>query len=165
MLDIILSRSDHTITILRALSFIYINFGFLTSHAALLDMLCNRIMLDTVIFERLLLHWCKTVRVFYLRCLMWRVGRVWHNAGIRWNSEAEHMVKIMVRENKEEAICDGHTCWTQWNNRSSEELFSDLHSEIKAYRQCSLYVYIFFNISRRNTDLFFLEKFTLYWKL
>ncbi|KAG2234425.1 hypothetical protein INT48_007173 [Thamnidium elegans] len=103
-LDIILSRSDHAISLLRALSFIYVHFGFLTSHAALLDLLCNRIMLDTVIFERLLLHWGKNVRIFFLRCLMWRVGRVWHPTGIRWNSEAEQMAKMMVRENKDAVI-------------------------------------------------------------
>lgn len=137
-LEVILSRSDHAISLLRALSFIYVHFGFLTSHAALLDLLCNRIMLDTVIFERLLLHWGKNVRIFFLRCLMWRVGRVWHPTGIRWNSEAEQMVKMMVRENKDAEMCDGQSCWSQWINKSNDKLLSNLPNEVKAYRQCSL---------------------------
>ncbi|KAI9273919.1 hypothetical protein EDC94DRAFT_593188 [Helicostylum pulchrum] len=141
-LDIILSRSDHSISLLRALSFIYVHFGFLTSHAALLDLLCNRIMLDTVIFERLLLHWGKNVRIFFLRCLMWRVGRVWHPTGIRWNSEAEQMVKMMVRENKDAAMCDGLSCWSQWINKSNDKLLSQVPNEVKAYRQCSLEIHI-----------------------
>lgn len=99
-------------------------------------------MLDTQTFERLLLHWGKNVRIFFIRCLMWRVGRVWHPSGIRWNSEAEQMVKMMVRGNNDATMCDGHSCWSQWmDTRSKEELpVPNLSAEIKAYQQCSLYV-------------------------
>lgn len=143
-LDVILSQSDHTTSLLRALSFIYVHFGFLTSHAALLDLLCNRILLDTQIFERLLLHWGKNVRQFFLRCLMWRVGRVWQSSGIRWNSETEQMMRTIVSKNaNSNTVCNGYSCWAEWTDdisSSHTDSYSDqlISVELVAYRKCSL---------------------------
>lgn len=128
-------------------------------------------MLDTQTFERLLLHWGKNVRIFFIRCLMWRVGRVWHSFGIRWNSEAEQMVKMMVRGNNDAVMCDGHSCWSQWMDRSSkaENTVNLVSAEMKAYQQCSLYVtHNFIFIHNVGLIFFFsvinIERFILYWK-
>lgn len=144
-LDIILSQSDHTTSLLRALTFIYAHFGFLTSHAALLDLLCNQIMLDTQNFERLLLHWAKNVRHFFFRCLMWRVGCVWQSVGVRWNSEMEQVMKAVASKNSSSVIsciCDGHICWDEWERVSNgdKDLVVDnpMSYELSAYRKCSL---------------------------
>lgn len=146
-LDIILSRSDHTTSLLRALTFIYTHFGFLTSHAALLDLLCNQIMLDTQNFERLLLHWAKNVRHFFFRCLVWRIGRVWQSAGVRWNNETEQLMQAITPKN-DSNICDGNTCWIEWerifnSGVMESEIESDvMTSESLAYQKCSLEIHI-----------------------
>jgi hypothetical protein len=128
-LDIILSRSDHTTSLLRAISLIYVHFEFLTSHAILLDLLCNYILLDIQIFERLLLHWGKNVRLFFLRCLFWRVGRVWQPANVQWiNSQIES-------PNQEESIsCDGRFCALEWYNTS----LACVSNDTETYKQYSL---------------------------
>ncbi|CAO3634770.1 unnamed protein product [Cunninghamella blakesleeana] len=75
-LYLILSKSDHTILLLRALSFIYTHFDYLTSHTSLLDYLGHGILLHPLIFERLSLHWGKNIRLFFTRCLIWKLSRV-----------------------------------------------------------------------------------------
>lgn len=145
-LDIILSRSDHTTSLLRALTFIYTHFGFLTSHAALLNLLCNQIMLDTQNFERLLLHWAKNVRHFFFRCLMWRIGRVWQSAGVRWNNETKQIMQAVAQKNGRDnapSTCDGNMCWIEWERISNSDVKLEINSnlmtfELLAYRKCSL---------------------------
>jgi hypothetical protein len=129
-LDIILSRSDHTTSLLRAISFIYAHFEFLTSHAILLDLLCNQILLDRQIFERLLLHWGKNVRMFFLQCLFWRVGRVWQPASVQWsNSQVEPS-----EQEEESSACDSRFCILEWYNTS----LASESNDTETYRQCSL---------------------------
>ncbi|CAO3597336.1 unnamed protein product [Absidia cylindrospora] len=92
-IHIVLAYSDHSTTLLRVLSFVYAQFKFLTSRAGLLDYLCNRVLLDTVIFERLFLHWGANVRNFYWRCLVWRVGCIWKPRIVCWSSDLVQDVK------------------------------------------------------------------------
>lgn len=128
-LDIILSQSDHTTSLLRAISFIYTHFEVLTSHSILLDLLCNQILLDLQIFERLLLHWGKNVRIFFLQCLFWRVGRVWKPASVQWtNNEFE------LSEQEEPSTCDSRFCKLEWCNAS----LASVSDDTEAHGQCSL---------------------------
>ncbi|ORZ23014.1 hypothetical protein BCR42DRAFT_403782 [Absidia repens] len=92
-IHIVLAYSDHSTTLLRVLSFVYSQFKFLTSRAGLLDYLCNRILLDTVIFERLFLHWGANVRNFFWRCLVWRVGCIWKPRIVYWSSDLAPVVE------------------------------------------------------------------------
>lgn len=64
---------------------------------------------------------------------MWRIGRVWQQAGIRWNSEADQMMKMMVRNNPESIACDGYSCWHQWQTN-----YQYATSELQKYRKTSL---------------------------
>lgn len=105
-IHILLAKSDHTVNLLRALSFVYSHFAFLTSRAVLLDMLCSRILLEPYIFEKLLLHWSRNVRHFFWRCLFWRVGRVWSHREIKWPQHPD------TQRGKE--TCDGLSCFQSW---------------------------------------------------
>ncbi|CAG8507205.1 6597_t:CDS:2 [Racocetra fulgida] len=53
LINLLLNRSDHTITILRTISFIYTQFSLLTSQPAHLRQLVKQIILDEEIFERI----------------------------------------------------------------------------------------------------------------
>ncbi|ORZ03362.1 hypothetical protein BCR43DRAFT_46463 [Syncephalastrum racemosum] len=107
-LNILLTKSDHTISLLRALSFIYIHFPYLTSRTVLMETLCRQMLLSPPIFEKLLLHWNRNVRIFFLRCLFWRVARVYSPRSVRWtNSDTDH------------DTCDGQSCRQEWQNLSS----------------------------------------------
>ncbi|KAI8096493.1 uncharacterized protein BX664DRAFT_60313 [Halteromyces radiatus] len=134
-LQTILSKSDHTITLLRALTFTYTHFDFLVSDTERMDLLCNRILLATPIFERLFLHWSRNVRIFFLRCLVWRLGRIWTKAHIQWSpmtrllSSSTIMSTIPSKSidagsttttaaimddtvsNTTETLCNGNNCW------------------------------------------------------
>ncbi|KAI8641351.1 hypothetical protein BD408DRAFT_418368 [Parasitella parasitica] len=133
-LNVVLSQCDHAITLLRALSFIYAHFQFLTAQPGLLDMLCNRILMNTFILERLLLHWGKNVRIFFLRCLVWRVGRVWSTEDILWNTDLSNKTKendVSKRHN----VCNGHQCWLRWssNNSALENTQVDKQCELEIH--------------------------------
>ncbi|EPB87912.1 hypothetical protein HMPREF1544_05319 [Mucor circinelloides 1006PhL] len=135
-LNIVLSQCDHTITLLRSLSFIYAHFRFLTVHAALLDTLCNDILMNTFIMERLFLHWGKNVRIFFLRCLVWRVSRVWRTEDVLWSTE----VVNETHENRHSRFCNGHQCWLRWSSTCSQT--EGLSGEMQAYQQCALETHI-----------------------
>ncbi|KAI8097554.1 uncharacterized protein BX664DRAFT_326676 [Halteromyces radiatus] len=104
-IQVVLAYSDHSTTLLRVLSFVYAQFKFLASRAGLIDFLCNRILLDTVIFEKLFLHWGANVRNFFLRCLVWRLGCIWRPLIVRWSSE---MTELALRNNV--PVCDTDIC-------------------------------------------------------
>ncbi|CAG8723393.1 6753_t:CDS:2, partial [Cetraspora pellucida] len=76
LINLLLNRSDHTITILRTISFVYTQFSFLTSQPAYLRQLVKQIILDEEIFERMFCHWSRNVRIYFMRLLIWRVGRI-----------------------------------------------------------------------------------------
>lgn len=139
-IHILLAKSDHTINLLRALSFVYSHFAFLTSRAVLLDMLCNRILLEPYIFEKLLLHWSRNVRHFFWRCLFWRVGRVWSQE-VKWPLHPD------TPRGKE--TCDGHSCFRLWCDEKTDPIpcYEALvecvqGQENKAYKRCALEVHI-----------------------
>lgn len=41
-----------------------------------MDRLCRGILLSEEVFGRLMLHWAKNVRVYFIRVLVWRVSRM-----------------------------------------------------------------------------------------
>ncbi|KAG0357904.1 hypothetical protein BGZ54_000130 [Gamsiella multidivaricata] len=81
-LHLLLTGSDHTITLMRTISFIYQNFSLLTSTVQTLEQLTLGILLSPDIFERCFLHWARNVRLYYMRCLVWRVARIGGGVGI-----------------------------------------------------------------------------------
>ncbi|KAF1796884.1 hypothetical protein FB192DRAFT_1463098 [Mucor lusitanicus] len=138
-LNIVLSQCDHSITLLRSLSFIYAHFRFLTAQAALLDTLCNGILMNAFILERLLLHWGKNVRIFFLRCLVWRVSRVWGAENVLWSTE---IVDELRDKGNSSHFCNGHECWLRWSSKCCSSQQGTNSEEMQAYQQCALEVHI-----------------------
>src|SRR6266542_2850236 len=82
LVKLLLEKSDHTITILRTISFIYTHFFLLTSQPTYLRQLVKETLLNEEMFERLFCHWSRNVRVYYMRLLVWRLGRIGGGVGI-----------------------------------------------------------------------------------
>ncbi|CAO3590350.1 unnamed protein product [Absidia cylindrospora] len=158
-LQLIFLQSDHAITLLRALSFVYTNFDFLVPSSALLEFMCSRILLATPIFERLLLHWNRNIRTFFLRCLIWRIGRTWNTASVQWLPITQLLMTSPTSEvtstndtstsNKptinwpstSERICDGNDCWKALTQPHDLKRNS-IEQEQKDYIRCSIRVHI-----------------------
>ncbi|CAG8744910.1 32152_t:CDS:10 [Gigaspora margarita] len=81
LINLLLNSSDHTITILRTISFVYTQFSLLTSQPAYLKQLVKQIILDEEMFERMFCHWSRNVRIYFMRLLIWRVGRIGSDFG------------------------------------------------------------------------------------
>ncbi|KAF8966520.1 hypothetical protein BGZ46_000366 [Entomortierella lignicola] len=91
-LHILLTGSDHTVTLVRTISFIYQNFSLLTSTVTTLEQLTLGTLLSPDVFEKCFLHWARNVRLYYMRCLVWRVAKIGGGVGIlpgwkSWNTE------------------------------------------------------------------------------
>ncbi|KAL0093807.1 hypothetical protein F4703DRAFT_1831751 [Phycomyces blakesleeanus] len=142
---ILLVQSDHSITLLRTLSFVYMHFSFLTPTAELLDFLAVQILLEPSTFERLLLHWGRHVRVFFLRCLMWRVGRVWTSMSIRWGNAHDRAMQRGGRG--DDVLCDGRECLKVWMKNNNLLKSKGIHPNASiqqklSYDQCALEVHL-----------------------
>ncbi|KAI1315832.1 hypothetical protein EDD11_000327 [Mortierella claussenii] len=93
-LHLLLTGSDHTVTLMRTISFVYQNFSLLTSTVQTLEQLTLGTLLCPDVFEKCFLHWARNVRLYYMRCLVWRVARVGGGVGILpgwkpWTTETE----------------------------------------------------------------------------
>src|SRR5436190_4693732 len=75
LIKLLTEQSDHSITVLRTISFIYTHFFLLTSQPTYLKQLVKEIILDEEMFESLFCHWSRNVRIYYMRLLVWRLGR------------------------------------------------------------------------------------------
>ncbi|KAK3819666.1 MAG: hypothetical protein J3Q66DRAFT_399125 [Benniella sp.] len=86
---LLLTTSDHTVTLMRTLSFVYQNFSLLTSTVQSLEQLTLGTLLSPNVFEKCFLHWARNVRLYYMRCLIWRVARIGGGVGVLpgWKSE------------------------------------------------------------------------------
>lgn len=94
LVKLLLDKSDHTITILRTISFVYTHFSLLTSQSIYLKQLVRDIILNEETFERMFCHWSRNVRIYFMRLLVWRVGRISggigkKDDGVRTNSDDE----------------------------------------------------------------------------
>ncbi|OBZ90580.1 hypothetical protein A0J61_01365 [Choanephora cucurbitarum] len=128
-LEIILTKSDHGLTITRTLAFIYTHFDFLTSSPSWLDFLCLNILLSPAVFERLSVHWARHVRICYLKCLVWRVGRVESTLHIKW-----HEGYTLI-----DPLCNHSVCRRKWVrladsevNRQNELCVLRIHIELES---------------------------------
>lgn len=102
-------QCDNTIVQMRALAFIYTQFGSLTeSHPDLLTMLCTRILLHPFIFERYFTHWHSGIRVIFLQCLFWRLRSVWSFATVPWKPTP-------ASSSSTPKECNGKYCWHVWH--------------------------------------------------
>ncbi|KAF9923239.1 hypothetical protein FBU30_006687 [Linnemannia zychae] len=81
-LHLLLKASDHTVTLMRTISFIYQNFSLLTGTVETLEQLTLGTLLCPDVFEKCFLHWARNVRLYYMRCLVWRVARIGGGVGV-----------------------------------------------------------------------------------
>ncbi|KAG0236182.1 hypothetical protein BGW41_000543 [Actinomortierella wolfii] len=97
-IHVLLTGSDHTVTLMRTLSFVYQNFALLTSTVSSLEQLVLGTLLSTQVFEKCFLHWGRNVRLYYMRCLVWRVARLHGGVGILpgWGTWAGPGVRPLV---------------------------------------------------------------------
>lgn len=72
----ILSEADNTVTIMRTIAFVYAHFEILTLRPLDRTELCESLLLDESLFQRLFLHWNSGCRGFFIRLLVWRVSRL-----------------------------------------------------------------------------------------
>ncbi|ORX62053.1 hypothetical protein DM01DRAFT_1392176 [Hesseltinella vesiculosa] len=121
-IHIVFAYADHTSSLLRALSYVYSHFSFLTTRSSLLDMLCNRILLEPAIFERLFLHWSKHVRSFFAQLLVYRVGVIWPGARVAWkpDSSAKPEIPSLCR-----GLCNQEPIDELWEHTQDFDLSPD----------------------------------------
>ncbi|KAF9329419.1 hypothetical protein BG006_007490 [Podila minutissima] len=81
-LHLLLTSSDHTVTLMRTISFIYQNFSLLTGTIQSLEQLTLGTLLSPPVFEKCFLHWARNVRLYYMRCLVWKVARIGGGVGV-----------------------------------------------------------------------------------
>ncbi|KAF9900175.1 hypothetical protein EC991_007808 [Linnemannia zychae] len=81
-LHLLLTGSDHTVTLMRTISFIYQNFSLLTGTIQTLEQLTLGTLLCPDVFEKCFLHWARNVRLYYMRLLVWRVARIGGGVGV-----------------------------------------------------------------------------------
>ncbi|KAM0789642.1 hypothetical protein ACM66B_000446 [Microbotryomycetes sp. NB124-2] len=73
---IILGNADNTVALMRTIAFIYAHFEIFTLRPSDRDELCEHVILDEVLFERMYLHWNAGVRGYFIRLLVWRLSRL-----------------------------------------------------------------------------------------
>ncbi|GAA6056647.1 hypothetical protein NBRC10513_001097 [Rhodotorula toruloides] len=69
-------EADGTVTLMRTISFLYSHFPLFTMRSGDRTELCERLILDEAVFQRLFLHWNSGVRGYFIRLLVWRVSRL-----------------------------------------------------------------------------------------
>ncbi|GAA5976133.1 hypothetical protein JCM11641_003289 [Rhodosporidiobolus odoratus] len=76
LVKLILLQADSTVTLMRTISLIYSHFEVFTLRARDRTELCEKIILDEKLFQRLFLHWNTGVRGYFIRLLVWRLSRL-----------------------------------------------------------------------------------------
>lgn len=76
IITLVLTTTDHTISVMRILSFIYSHFAQLTRSGDAKRMLCLDVLLRADIFDAMFLHWGPMCRAYFMRLLVWRVSRI-----------------------------------------------------------------------------------------
>ncbi|GAA5890657.1 hypothetical protein JCM6882_000614 [Rhodosporidiobolus microsporus] len=76
VLTVLLKQADSTVVLLRSISFLYAHFEVFTLRPSDRKRLCEEILLDRTLFERLLLFWNAGVRGYFIRLIVWRLSRL-----------------------------------------------------------------------------------------
>ena len=69
-------ESQNSMTEVRLLAYIFSLWGTLTNDPERRRDVCVRWLLDRALFQSQFNHWCPMVRAFYMRLLIWRIGRL-----------------------------------------------------------------------------------------
>ncbi|TIC27192.1 DUF1765-domain-containing protein [Wallemia mellicola] len=89
---IILKNCDHVLTLIRVISFIFTHFDSLCQYPQYQRKLCLDLLLEPSLFNRLTLFWSQSVRSYWLRLLVFRVGHV------QQNPEASDLVIEIIKQ-------------------------------------------------------------------
>ena len=72
----LMMESNNSMTEIRLCAFLYSLWGTLSSDGARRREICLEWLLNEETFARQFNHWCPMVRAFYMRLLIWRIGRL-----------------------------------------------------------------------------------------
>lgn len=73
---IILTDTEHHLTLAKCIAFVWTHFDTLCSRVEDRQALCLQLLLDPVVFERLMLFWSQSVRSYVLRLVVFRLGHL-----------------------------------------------------------------------------------------
>jgi hypothetical protein len=73
---IILTETEHHLTLAKCIAFVWTHFDTLCSRVEDRQALCLQLLLDPVVFERLMLFWSQSVRSYVLRLVVFRLGHL-----------------------------------------------------------------------------------------
>ncbi|WVQ71148.1 hypothetical protein IAR50_000673 [Cryptococcus sp. DSM 104548] len=96
VLRIILTETEHAMTLVKAIAFIFSHWEVLTARPEDRKELCLDLLLQKELFERLLLFWSHSVRSYVLRLVVFRLGHleVTNSKGAGWQIEVQ-TVKVL----------------------------------------------------------------------
>ncbi len=86
---VILTETDHHLTLAKTIAFVWTHYEALCARVEDREELCMRLLLDPVIFERLMLFWSQSVRSYVLRLVVFRLGHIFTVPGDVVNHEME----------------------------------------------------------------------------
>jgi hypothetical protein len=86
---IILTETEHHLTLAKCIAFVWTHFDTLCQRVEDRQALCLQLLLDPVVFERLMLFWSQSVRSYVLRLVVFRLGHLSTNTSDFVNHGAE----------------------------------------------------------------------------
>ncbi|OXG25689.1 hypothetical protein C361_01649 [Cryptococcus neoformans Tu259-1] len=98
---IILTQTEHAMTIVKTIAFVFSHWEVMTARTEDRRELCLDLLLDKEVFERLLLFWSHSVRSYMLRLVVFRLGHLEtsgerkHDAG--WQAEIQTVRLLQTR--------------------------------------------------------------------
>ncbi|KIR67572.1 hypothetical protein I314_01989 [Cryptococcus bacillisporus CA1873] len=98
---IILTQTEHAMTLVKTIAFIFSHWEVMTARAEDRKELCLDLLLDKEVFERLLLFWSHSVRSYMLRLVVFRLGHLEtseerkHDEG--WQTEIQTVRLLQTR--------------------------------------------------------------------
>lgn len=76
VIRIILTETEHHLTLAKCVAFVWTHFETFCSTPENREELCIKLLLDPIIFQRLMLFWSQSVRSYVLRLIVFRLGHV-----------------------------------------------------------------------------------------
>lgn len=73
---IILTETEHHLTLAKCVAFVWTHFETFCATPEDREALCIKLLLDPIIFQRLMLFWSQSVRSYVLRLIVFRLGHV-----------------------------------------------------------------------------------------
>lgn len=76
VIRIILTETEHHLTLAKCVAFVWTHFETFTARKEDREELCVKLLLDPIVFQRLMLFWSQSVRSYVLRLVVFRLGHI-----------------------------------------------------------------------------------------